>query len=38
MVEEDVDVGRRGGGGENPVAGAERAGADNTNTYPKISI
>ena len=43
MVEEDVDVGRRGGGGENPVAGAERAagagaGGDNPNTYPKISI
>ena len=44
MVEEDVDVGRRVAGGENPAVGGGRvdaeAGADgdNPNTYPKISI
>jgi len=43
VVEEDVDVGRRVAGGENPAAGGERdagggGGGDNPNTYPKISI
>ena len=43
MVEEDVDVGRRGVGGKKPAVGGERAaggggGDDNPNTYPKISI